>query len=132
MACGLYDSSNPEAAYACDVVIESFDGIMGSAGGALFAPEEKKQAAINNFKESLKSFIGFSESQMKNKNWSFIAGNKLSVADFMMAHAYLTFCEPKFALGIDKEIFNSFPLVKKAMERLAAPLEDYLKNREFL
>jgi hypothetical protein len=35
---------------------------MGSAGGALFAPEGKKQAAIDSFKETMRSFIEYSNS----------------------------------------------------------------------
>jgi glutathione S-transferase len=69
---------------------------------------------------------------MKKNSWKYVAGNKLSVADFMMAHAYFTMMDPKFALGLNTEVFNNYPKVSKAMKRLEAPLADYLKNRQFL
>jgi hypothetical protein len=43
---------------------------------------------------------------MEKNHWSFIAGNKLSVAEFMVAQAYFTFTDPRFGLGLDKDIFS--------------------------
>jgi hypothetical protein len=91
------------------VIIESFDDIMGAAGKALFAPADKKQAVVESFKETMKTYIESINTQMQKKNWKFVAGNKLSVADFIVGHLYFTFCDPKFAFGFDKAVFATFP-----------------------
>jgi glutathione S-transferase len=132
MACGLYDASNPECAYACDVTIEAFDDVMGQAGKALFAPEDKKAEVMEAFKAFMRNFLDVTNQRMVKNNWSFIAGNKLSVADFMVAHSYFTLMDPKFALKLNTEMFNDYVCVNKAMKRLEAPLADYLASRKFL
>lgn len=133
MGCGLYDTCDPMCAYACDVTLESFDGIMGAAGGVLFAPDaDKKKAAMTNFEGVMKNLFEFTEGRMKKNDWCYIAGNKMSVADFIVGHVYFILYDPEWAFKLDKKPFESYPCMLSAMKRLEAPLANYLKDRQFM
>jgi len=43
LASGFYKPSDPMCAFACDVVLEDFDGVLGAMSAVAFAPPEKQQ-----------------------------------------------------------------------------------------
>jgi hypothetical protein len=48
---------------------------------------------------------------MSKNRWSHVAGNKQSIADFIIANVYFTMCDEKLGqkLGCSKSEFEEFP-----------------------
>lgn len=103
----MYNPRDATSAYANDVTIEMFDGVLGLSGALLFCQDDDarpgKRAA---FIEGLKQFVSFHQDRMVAHKWDHIAGDKVQVADFIVGSSYYTFKHESLGLGEVTEIFN--------------------------
>ena len=79
---GYYDQAN---AYNIDSVLELFEEANNNVGKLLFMhdDEESKQQEINRQVENVhKPALAYFEMQLKNHLGPFIAGERLTIADF--------------------------------------------------
>ena len=83
---GYYDPKDFKAARYCDPIVDTWGDVVGSAGGFAFAQdEEAKAAALTKFEDTCTRFHGLVEKNFAHHGGKFVAGNKMTIADFCMA-----------------------------------------------
>ena len=115
---GYYD---PEIAYNIDVVVELFEDAVNSLGKLLFyqGDEESKQQLIREHVETIhKPMLVFFESQLEDHLGPFIAGEKLTIADFcVFAIQKNVWKNPAFE-GIFSEFLDEYECVEHYLKTI--------------
>ena len=83
---GYYDTKDWKAARYCDPIVDCWSDIVGGAAGVAFAPDAEAQAAaVEKLNMITTKFGAYCEKILSHHNGQFIAGNKMTIADFIMA-----------------------------------------------
>merc|ERR1712242_200637 len=76
-----------------DPIIDSWSDLQGKLAGVAFAPTpEAKQAAFEAFLAFVQKFNGLVESNLNHHGGKFVAGNSITVADFVVAAYAANYC----------------------------------------
>merc|ERR1712147_95576 len=112
------------------------DKLGGLAAAAQSGDSTKIGQAGKAFVEELNRNLDFHEKRMKRKNWSHVAGNELTIADFVIANYWYTFCAEGQSANLREPCKASFKkyedLLKSAKKLKNDKLEKYLDSRQYL
>ena len=90
---GYYDPRDWKQARYIDPIIDSWSDLQGKLAGVAFAPTpEAKQAAFEAFLAFVQKFNGLVESNLNHHGGKFVAGNSITVADFVVAAYAANYC----------------------------------------
>ena len=135
MAKGLYDTKDPMSCYAADCTVESFDDFLAAVSKFMFCQDESLKAGLKeNISTVLENILTFNENRMTKCKWTHVAGNKRSIADFIIATIYYTQCSEKTGpkVGLSTANFDKFPQLKKIACDMEPCLKTYLASRQWL
>ena len=83
---GYYNMRDWKSSRYCDPIIDTWGDVMGAAAGVLFAPDdEARTAATEKLLEVCTKFNGLIEKTLTHSGGSYVAGSKLTIADFVLA-----------------------------------------------
>ena len=83
---GFYNIRDWKTASYCDPIVETWGDVMGAAAGVLFAPDDDTRAvATEKLMEVCVKYNGLIEKTMTHHGGSFAAGNRMTIADFVLA-----------------------------------------------
>ena len=89
---GYYDPKNFKEACYIDPVVETYGDVINTVGGYFFAQdEEAKTAAAEKIKGVCAKFLGLVEKNLNHHNGPWLAGNKVTIGDFVMASYFGNF-----------------------------------------
>ena len=83
---GYYEPNNWRMAMYCDPIIDIFGDIMYNIGQYAFINDpDQKPALLVVYAEHVKKFTALCEKNLEHHKGKFIAGDKVTIADFVMA-----------------------------------------------
>ena len=85
MRYGYYDARNYKMCRYVDPIVDTFADMLGKLSGFMFAPPDQQPAAIEAYIETAKKYHKIVESNLVHHGGRFAAGNKVTIADFVMA-----------------------------------------------
>jgi len=97
---GYYNPKDWRQARYIDPLIDSWSDLQGKLGAVAFAPdEEAKGKAFEAFLAFVKKFNGLVEANLNHHGGKFVAGNEITVGDFVVAAYVGNYClkNPMFA-----------------------------------
>lgn len=81
---GYYNPKSWQEARYIDPIVETFSDVVSSVGKTAFAPDDQKAACMEALIALVTKFIKLAESNLVHHGGKFIAGNKVTIADFVM------------------------------------------------
>ena len=82
---GYYDPKDWKAARYCDPIVDTWGDVANASAGFLFAPDDKKPEMLEKLVTICCKFNGLIEKGMNHHGGKFAAGNKMTIADFVLA-----------------------------------------------
>ena len=85
MRYGYFDASDYQQSKFIDPLVDTFADIINSLAKFMFAPEEEQGPLKESYIELAKKFHALVESNLNAHSGKFAAGEKVTIADFVMA-----------------------------------------------
>ena len=132
---GYYDPTDWKSSYYCDVIIDQWSDMLKCLdpflGGG--TDEEKMAGAMENIQKVHVACFKLMEAQLEALGTTYIAGNKLCIADFVMsAFVHNIYENPNGPLnGAVAETIESYPKVKAYFGRLKEEFKETVANRKY-
>ena len=82
---GYYNPSDWQMSLLVDPIVETWGDVLGVLAGILFAPDDQKPAAIEKYLGVAKKLHQLAEKCLAHSQGKFIAGSKVTIADFIFA-----------------------------------------------
>ena len=82
---GYYDPKDYKMSFYIDPVVDTWGDLMNLLAGVLFAPPDQQPAALEKYLGVVKGLHGIIEKSLKHHGGRFAAGDKVTIADFVMA-----------------------------------------------
>lgn len=127
-----YYSSDPLVAYYSDMLIDTYQPLLGALGSPMFAPDEAAKAALIDkaFDEILPKHLAYVEPFAAKGKW--LTGDKLQGCDFYWGGLYVnwfTNVNVGYGKGRWETLIEKFPAFKAFGERFRAENSKYLSTR---
>ena len=120
---GLYNPKDWKQARYIDPVIDTWADFQGAGAGVLFAPnEEAKAAGVVKYEAVMDKFFRMLDKTMQHHGGKYIAGNSVTIADFIVACLVGTYClnEACPVAGVGKKLIQKYPTLHGYAKRIQA------------
>ena len=108
---GIYNPADPKCAYACDNLMDQWDGVIKASG-------------LEAMSAALDTMLCCADKQMSNNNWCYVAGNKAGPADFCVSHHMLNMVRAGEKVAAEKKAaitacYAKYPKVLALVDKIA-------------
>ena len=129
---GFYDDSNVEESFLVDWALETSLDLQTPKPYLVQMKDEPDEESFNKAKEVFEKFNGQIAGMLTKNNTTYFAGERLTIADFVILCHYLSFtqnpaCEKPITQA-HAATAASTPVVGEYCERVKAQVADYIAN----
>ena len=130
---GFYNPQDWKAAYYCDVILDAWVDILEKTNGIVLSQdsEEKKMETLENVIKNVHiPVLNFMEKQLQELGGTYIAGNKLTIADCAMVATLANIWENPAGPFTErfKPVLSGYPKVQAYNQRLREAFKDRLND----
>merc|ERR1711939_1181951 len=109
-----------------------WSGVVDAMGGAAFAPPEKQAEAMEKMINTLDRCLTLASQHKTTNNWKYIAGDKLTPADFALSTFYFNLAKNEQSPFKDAiaPVYAKHTALQNVWDELASSMAEYFEKRD--